>query len=496
MVRKVKLRVRADSETNNHSTAAATRRTTLSKLQFQLIAVKAIWTKQAKDECNRQWQRLLAKIAVSDQKIRWKAWHRTVPSGQRSLNSITNTEASPVPHSLKESLNNFSRFYSQVMSASDIPSWMPPDASSPPPSPKQRSADFSDTINSFLSTIDNAITTQEVKEAAKYLRKNTAPGPDNIPSSFISNASPPLITAITNIFNFSWQYSAIPNDWKKAYAFAIFKKGNRSDPSAYRLISITSIIIRLFERIVNNRISSFLESNSFFSVNQAGFRKHLSTLDNIYRLLRDCYSQLSKGKQLPIVFLDIVKAFDRVPHDLLLFKLHTQAGLSGKTWGWLKAYLTNRFFRVTQLDQASDWFPASAGVPQGGVLSPQLFAIYINDLDIETLNIILSLFADDGAGWPQHVPRQSYLSQYKLLKDFLTHVQEWSEKWELDFSLTKTQILLIVNKQYPSLPRNSITLQSHNIEFVDQYKYLGLIFQSNGKWNRQFDSIVTKAKLT
>ena len=82
-----------------------------------------------------------------------------------------------------------------------------------------------------------------------------------------------------------------------------------------------------------------------------------------------------------------------------------------------------------------------------------LFAIYINDLDINTLNLIISLFADDGAGWPRHLPRQSYLSQYKLLVDFLTHVQEWSDKWELDFSLTKTQILLVVNKHYPSLPR-------------------------------------------
>jgi hypothetical protein len=326
-----------------------------------------------------------------------------------------------------------------------------------------------------------------------------APGPDRIAAPFLSHGSPALFSAITSIFNFSWIHSVVPTEWKKANAFAIFKKGDRSDPSAYRLICITSIIIRLFERVVNNRMVSYLDENDFFSKNQAGFRRNLSTLDNIYRLLRDVYALLAKGKQLPVVFLDIVKAFDRVPHDLLLYKLHTYASINGRTWGWLRAFLSGRQFRVTQNDQCSEWFPATAGVPQGCVLSPLLFAIYINDLDdqqLSSLHLTLALFADDGAGWPQHHHHQSYLSQFRILRDFVSLVEDWSNEWELEFSASKSQILLFDNKSHMRVPHHPITLDSHNIELVDHYKYLGLIFQSDGRWNMQFDSIVTKVKHT
>lgn len=114
------------------------------------------------------------------------------------------------------------------------------------------------------------------------------------------------------------------------------------------------------------------------------------------------------------------------------------------------------------------------------------------------IDLILSLFADDGSAWPEWKQKQSYLSQYKILRDFLARVEDWSDSWGLDFSATKSQIVLFSNKHYPKHPvnHNPITLNTHNLEFVDHYKYLGLTFQSNGKWNYQFDSIIAKAKIT
>jgi Reverse transcriptase (RNA-dependent DNA polymerase)/Endonuclease-reverse transcriptase len=503
-VRKLKLRVRDDQRNNNTSTFASIRRSRLILQSGKLHILKTMWTKAAQEHCQQSWQRLLRNIAPESQKVKWKAWKRTVPAGQRTLSSITTTEHSSLPTDLKQSLNNFASFYSKVMSPAPIPNW---NEEKQPPR-KARDPERASFIASVLdenfplglpSSLDTPFTLDEVKDAAKYLRRTTAPGPDNIAAPFLSKGSIPLFTAITNIFNFSWRHSVVPTEWKKANSFAIFKKGNRSDPSAYRLICITSIVMRLFERVVNNRLVDFLEDNQFFSKNQAGFRRQLSTLDNIYRLLRDVYSLLSKGKQLPVVFLDIVKAFDRVPHDLLLYKLHSYASINGKAWGWLRAFLTNRKFRVTQNDQCSDWFAASAGVPQGCVLSPLLFAIYINDLDddqLRLLRLILSLFADDGAGWPEHQRNQSYLTQYNILHKFLQLIETWSDEWELEFSAIKTQVLLVENKSNPRLPRRPITLNDHEIELVDHYKYLGLVIQSNGKWDQQFNAIVSKASHT
>lgn len=513
--RKVQRRVSADIEMGNTSLGAQTRRRTLSQLRFRILAFKVLWNKEARNHRTQQWRSLLARMSSQHQQVRWKIWRRTIPSGQRSLSSVTLNENDHIPKSLKESLNNFASFYSKVMSNDPIPSWGASSSAAHASDSDPGSESFlglvqdvlGSDIRNFDCALDTPFTIEEVQAAAKYLRKSTAPGHDGIPASFLSKASPAFFRTLTDVFNFSWHHSVFPSEWKRSNAFAIFKKGDRSDPSSYRLICITSVIARLFERVVHTRLSDFLDSNHFFSNNQAGFRRQLSTADNIYRLVRDVYTHLRNGKQLPVIFLDIIKAFDRVPHDLLLFKLHTQAQVSGKAWAWFKAFLSDRQFRVTQNDQSSDWFPTQAGVPQGCVGSPTFFAVYINDLDdkidsdpdspdISALSLILSLFADDGSGWPAFKRGRSFLSQYKIIRNLIDRIENWSLRWRLDFSTTKTQILLFFNKYYPRDPSRPISLNSHNIEFVDSYKYLGLTLQSNGRWNRQFDAIITKAKLT
>ena len=223
------------------------------------------------------------------------------------------------------------------MSLADLPNWREgvadPDLHSAPPSNVDEavSADLGHGIHLFRSPIDHDFSIDELQAAVKSMRASTAPGPDSISVPLLSHAGPAVFEALLNIFNSSWQFGIIPKEWKKANAFAIFKKGDQSDPSSYRLISITSVIMRLFERMVLSRLVE--HHSDFLSKNQAGFRKQHSTLDNIYRLLRDVHSQLRKRKMLPVLFLDIVKAFDRVPHSYLLSKLYSEAGIRGKAWG-------------------------------------------------------------------------------------------------------------------------------------------------------------------
>lgn len=198
-----------------------------------------------------------------------------------------------------------------------------------------------------------------------------------------------------------------------------------------------------------------------------------------------------------MVFLDIIKAFDRVPHRHLLYKLYVQAGITGRAWGWIRAFLSNRRFRIGQGDTFSDWVSAEAGVPQGCVLSPLLFAIFINDLDSDSLSVVLSLFADDAAAWPRVKSGQHFDNQRNLVQAFLDHVDQWSRRWGLDFSFDKSQLLIFATKQLsPPSPSRPLSLGAHPVVIANSYKYLGLTFQRNGRWHQHFDALVAKLRLT
>jgi hypothetical protein len=238
---------------------------------------------------------------------------------------------------------------------------------------------------------------------------------------------------------------------------------------------------------------------SFFALTQAGFRQSLSTVDHLYLLQRAIRDALRKKRQLPVVFLDIVKAFDRVPHDRLLYKLCKQAGITGKAWIWLQAFLSNRSFRVTQGAYRSSFVSASAGVPQGAVLSPLLFIIYINDLALNCpLRIHQSMFADDVAAWPV-LQRYDQRVQYSELNDFVGFVSAWSEKWLLHFSPDKSALVTFHHRTPARAPKPStlpFKLCSGKLVVQDSYKYLGHLLHRSSRFNDHLAAIVQKARLT
>ena len=337
-------------------------------------------------------------------------------------------------------------------------------------------------------------TEDEVQLVCSRLNPNTTQGPDSIPVLLVRNCQKSVISAITSLFNSCWKSGLLPESWKKANSIALFKgKGSRSNPFNYRLVSVTSILSRIMERVVKSRMTSFLEDKGFFSNAQSGFRRGRSTFDNIYILQRAIYQQLQHKKHLPIAFLDISKAFDRVPHTELLIKLY-QAGISGRCWVFIQGFLTNRWFRVLTRSCASNWFPTSAGVPQGSVIAPLLFIVYINDLlELEDVRVDFLLFADDIAIIPRIAVTSKYNNVYRQLQAALNHVFDWGKKWKLEYSMEKSNVLLCTNR--PVLPLHFF-LGDNNMTVVDSYTFLGISLSVNMRGWVEMAASLTRKLLT
>jgi len=501
--RRVKLKLNK-LELQGKSTESA--QSLLSGVAGQLNSARAKFSAMSNSLLQRDWARICRAIENKPAHQAFKAWKRTVPSSNLPLNSVTLRSNSPLPASLKESLNNMADFWSAVQSSAAIPEW---DHRKPVGEPRSRthsrtSSRIDVALTAYLDSprprqpceLDDPISEAEVARSLHSLKGTTAPGPDELPARFLKNSPTVVHRILTRLFDASWRHGVLPAAWRQASSFCLFKKGARCDPSSYRIISITSILIRAFERIVKDRIAAFLERRQFFAVGQAGFRRGLSTFDHLYLLQRETRRALSKGKQLPVVFLDIVKAFDRVPHDRLLYKLFKYAGVSGKAWLWIRAFLTDRTFCVTQGSLRSRVVHATAGVPQGAVLSPLLFIIYINDLVSKcTLRVHQSLYADDIAAWP--IPQRSlrYPSQLKELRLYLDYVSEWSREWLLDFSVSKSAVVTFCHNRRARRTKPLILL-GKPLPATSSYKYLGHTIDSDGGYRSHLRSVLQKVRHT
>lgn len=333
--------------------------------------------------------------------------------------------------------------------------------------------------------LDLSFTVDEVGKQCRTAKASTAAGLDNIHPEFLRHTGPNFHASLCHLFNQSWARGTFPSEWKRSKAVALFKgKGSRDDPTNYRLICITSIISRTFEHIVFNRLYSYLSKRRFFDPGQAGFRKGFATTDNLFRLQQSVYSALRKTSHLPVAFLDISKAFDTVWHNGLLKKLQDKAKIGGRAWLWLRSFLSDRSFCIVDKGTTSCPFFTTAGVPQGCVLSPLLFLIYINDLPSELRQVVCLLYADDIALYPIKAGPLGHVH----LTAALRAIHRWAVRWKIVFSSDKSQIVCFNNKQYHTvLP--SFSLGSVNLQRVEEYKYLGLILQANGKWDKQFSSL-------
>jgi len=217
----------------------------------------------------------------------------------------------------------------------------------------------------------------------------------------------------------------LPTQWKTANVSAIYKKGKKSEVNNYRPVSLTCITCKLLESVVKDKIMDHFLTNKLFSDKQFGFLKGSSTVTQLLTIMEYCTEMLETGGRIDVIYTDLEKAFYKIPHRRLISKLYSY-GLNENIILWIKAFLADRKQRVTINGVTSHWGDVLSGVPQGSILGPLLFIIYINDLvDFCGDDAYLFLFADD-ANFFQHFANTVDVS---ILQNKIDRFTEWTDKW-------------------------------------------------------------------
>ena len=263
-------------------------------------------------------------------------------------------------------------------------------------------------------------------------------GMDEISSRACKDAFLVLAEQLVHLFNCSLRTGIFPDEWKRAKVIPLYKGGDREIVGNYRPVSLLPLPGKLLEKIVHDWLSNFLEETNFFSPNQGGFRKGYSTVSTIADLTDDLFNGINRGYTSLAAFLDLQKAFDTVNFEILLNKL-SAAGIRFTMRNWCESYLTNRFQKTMANGHTSDVLPIRCGVPQGSVLGPLLFLIFINDLQWALTDCKVKLYADDSVLYHSGINIQETVN---LLQTSLDEFGHWCIVNKLTVNTKKSKLMV------------------------------------------------------
>ncbi len=317
------------------------------------------------------------------------------------------------------------------------------------------------------SPLSNVIITEDmVRKKINGLNTNKSPDPDSIHPSIVKKLVDELVFPVTIIFNKSLQEGLVPVDWKKANVTPIYKKGDRTLGQNYRPISLTSIICRIMESLLRDAIVTHLHKYNLIRNSQHGFMAHRSCLTNLMEFLEEVTKLLDEGHSVDLLYLDFARAFDKVPHARLIAKVKS-LGITGHISAWIEQWLTDRRQRVVLNGSNSSWKEVTSGVPQGSVLGPCLFIIFINDIDtaVDAVTIIKKFADDTKTGSVVDTVEQCANLQCQLNK-----FCRWSEEWQMLFNLDKCMVMHLG----PSNLRYVYSMNGQCIKTTESEKDLGV----------------------
>ena len=330
---------------------------------------------------------------------------------------------------------------------------------------------------------DIEISAEGVERKLLALNQYSAPGPDSIHPQVLREARHVLSTPLSILYRRSLDTGSVPHAWKLGRVVPIFKKGDRKEPSNYRPVSLTSVTCKVLESLIRDRLLQHLQDNDLLADNQYGFRPKRSCATQLLKVLEDWTTMLESRNPLDVVYLDFQKAFDSVPHQRLLLKLQSY-GVSGKLLKWIESFLVNRRQQVVLHGSSSDWSEVVSGVPQGSVLGPLLFLVYVNDLP-RAVHSCVAMFADDtklysSVSTPQHVC---------ALQADLDELSRWSDTWQLPFNQGKCKVLHMGN----SNNCQTYTICGAELSMTEVEKDLGVHIDTELKFRHHASAVVAKA---
>lgn len=326
-----------------------------------------------------------------------------------------------------------------------------------------------------------------VHRAIKRLKINASGGPDGIPPTFFKNCREELAYPLSLLFTLSFSASFVPPDWSRAYISPIFKKGEKVDSHNYRPIALTCTMCKIMESIIKTQLMSYLLDNGLISEHQHAFISNHSTASNLLECTHDWLLSLNDARTTDVVYIDFSRAFDSIVFDKLLFKLHNY-GITGSLLNWIERFLYNRTQCVVVENCFSSVVNVESGVPQGSVLGPLLFLLFINDLEIVcNLDTKLKLFADDCKLYCASSIDSSSISLQRCI-DMLC---EWARLWQLCINIRKCLIMSITNNR--QLTDHTYYINGVVISNAKTVPDLGVTISCNLSYKQHIESTVAKA---
>ena len=465
-------------------------------------------TLKAMKKKNHIWSRIRKNLASEEEKLQFRRLRNQVKSLTRKAKKIFEKK---IAKNVKENPKSFWAYtQSKLKYKSSIPDLMIPGSEQNPVYAKKDPDKAEVFVNYFSSVftsepdqdtmppfeerqyekvLDNINIDQElVLKKLEKLKVNKSPGPDTIHPRVLNGAAKSLSIPLTLIFQTSLQTKNLPDEWKHANISAIFKKGKKTLPSNYRPVSLTCVACKIMESIIRDAIIEHMTSNNLFSPYQFGFISGRSTVLQLLHVLKIWIDILDQGGCIDSIYCDFMKAFDKVPHKRLLYKV-SKYGIKGNILGWVTSFLNGRTQCVNMNGSISASSPVTSGIPQGSVLGPILFVIYINDLpEVIDEGSLAFLFADDTKIFREI---KSNIDIQTLQND-IHNVVKWSNIWLLKFHPDKCKHMgIAINKSTKTA--HHYNMDGHQLEKSKCEKDIGVYIDEQLQFKEHINKAINKA---